>query len=94
MKDIETYWNELIKIITHINMTLSDEEEVDLLAQFNDEEEYLFKMILQQIDEINDFNNILNVKNEAQIKKLISSLLENQGFIKKINAILLKQSLK
>jgi hypothetical protein len=94
MKDIEKYWNELRKIVTPLNMTLSDKEESDLLAQFNEEEKDLFKMILQEMDETNDFNSILLENFENPIKRLISLLLENPNFIDKVKTILLEQSLK
>lgn len=94
MKDIEKYWNEFKNIIIHLNMTLSDKEERDLLAKFNEEERDLFKSILQEIDETNDFDNNLIEYYKPRIKKLISLLIENPNFIKKVKTILLEQSLK
>lgn len=94
MKDIEKYWNELKKIITHLNMTLSDKEERDLLAQFNEEERDLFKTILQELDEKNDFDKDLIEYYTPPIRELISLLIENPSFINKVKAILLEQSLK
>ena len=95
MKNIENYWKEIKKALTNISMTLSDEEENELLRQFNGEEKIIFQKILEQIDGIDgNYVDMLNGKSEDSIKKLISLLINNPNFIEKLNRILLKKTIE
>lgn len=95
MKTIEGYWDQITKLLTEVNMSLSKDEEKDLYNQFTEEEKKIFHKITEALDgEESLFDDLINCKNEAQIKELLSLLLQNQNFIEKVNKILLKKSLE